>query len=88
MASTIGGLLGHSAMSPEELYAAGRDQLTDPPTVELRSGVISRIETTGDDATPAFEASLTDGGSVTARRVLLAGGMQATVSWGRRTAMR
>lgn len=78
-ASTIGGLLGHSGTTPEQLYAAGRDQLAGLPTVELRSGVVSRIETIGADAEPAFNATFTDADSVITRRVLLACGMHYSV---------
>jgi len=50
------------------------------PAVELRSGLVTRIEpAAGDGAEPAFHATLVDGGAVTARRVLLAGGMRYAV---------
>jgi thioredoxin reductase len=78
-APAIGGLLGQDGTNPEQFYAAGRDQLAPLPTVELRSGLVTRIETVGDDSEPAFNATFADGGSVTARRVLLAGGMHYAV---------
>ena len=79
-APAIGGLLGQDGTSPGELYAAGRVQLSSLPTVELRSGVVTRIEpAAGDGADPAFHAALDDGGAVTACRVLLAGGMRYAV---------
>jgi thioredoxin reductase len=64
-------------MSPSQLYAAGRDQLAALPAVELRAGVVTGIEpAAGDGADPAFRATLADGGGVSARRILLAGGMR------------
>jgi thioredoxin reductase len=79
-ASAIGGLLGQDGTSPRQLYAAGRAQLASLPAVELRSGLVTRIEpAAGDSAEPAFHATLVDGGAVTARRVLLAGGMRYAV---------
>jgi thioredoxin reductase (NADPH) len=78
-APAIGGLLGQDGTSPGQLYAAGRAQLESLPAVELRSGVVTGIEPAGDGAEPAFSATLGDGGTVTARRVLLAGGMRYVV---------
>ena len=79
-AAAIGGLLGQDGTSPAQLYAAGRAQIAELPAVELRPGVVTRIEPAGGDGEePAFRASLADGGAVTARRVLLAGGMQYEV---------
>jgi thioredoxin reductase len=79
-APAIGGLLCQDGTSPQELYAAGRAQLAPLSTVELRSGLVTRIEQVGgDDTEPAFHATLADGGAVTARRVLLAGGMHYAV---------
>jgi thioredoxin reductase len=75
-AHAVGGLLGQDGTSPGELYAAGRAQLASLPAVELRSGLVSRIEPAADGPEPAFHATLADGGAVTARRVLLAGGMR------------
>jgi len=75
-APAIGGLLGHDGISPEQLYSAGRAQLAPLPTIELRPGVITEIEALGDDSEPLFRATLVDGDPVTARRVLLAGGMR------------
>jgi thioredoxin reductase len=76
-APAIGGLLGQDGTSPRQLYAAGRAQLASLPAVELRSGLVTRIEpAAGDGAEPAFHATHLDGAAVTARRVLLAGGMR------------
>jgi thioredoxin reductase len=78
-APAIGGLLGQDGTSPGQLYAAGRAQLAALPAVELRSGLVTRIEPAGEGTEPAFHATLADGDVVTARRVLLAGGMRYAV---------
>ncbi len=76
-ATAIGGLLGQDGTSPAELYAIGREQLAAHPAVILRAGVVTAIAP-GDDS-QWFTATLADDTSVTARRVLLAGGMNYTV---------
>jgi len=68
-APAIGGLLGQDGTSPAELYTAGRAQLTELPTVELRDGVVTGIER-------GFRATLDGGETVTAERVLIATGMR------------
>jgi thioredoxin reductase len=68
-APAIGGLLGQDRTSPEQLYAAGRAQLEELPTVEHRSGSVHAVER-------GFRAILDDGSAVSAARVLLAGGMR------------
>jgi thioredoxin reductase len=73
-APAIGGLLGQDGTSPDRLYAAGRDQLTELPTVELREGVVTRI-----DAGDAFRATLASGETITAGRILIAAGMRYDV---------
>jgi thioredoxin reductase len=70
-APAIGGLLGQNGTSPARLYAAGREQLTELPTVELREGVVTGIETAGE-----FRATLAGGETITAARILIAGGMR------------
>jgi thioredoxin reductase len=70
-APAIGGLLGQDGTSPAQLYAAGREQLTELPTVELRDGVVTGIEPAG-----AFRATLAGGEPITARRILMASGMR------------
>ena len=67
----IGGLLGHDARPPSELYAAGRDELAAYPTVELRSGEVLR----GERLDAGFVLDLADGSREVAQRVLLATGM-------------
>jgi thioredoxin reductase len=79
-AHAIGGLLGQDGTSPAQLYAAGRKQIAALPSVELRAGIVTGIEpAAGDGADPAFRATLGDGATVAARRVLLAGGMRYAV---------
>jgi thioredoxin reductase len=79
-AHSIGGLLGQDGTSPAQLYAAGREQVAALPSVKLRAGVVTRIEpAAGDGADPAFRATLGDGATVAASRVLLAGGMRYAV---------
>jgi thioredoxin reductase len=70
-AEGIGGFLGQDGRPPAEFYAAGRDELAAYPAVELRSGDVVGGEA-GDDG---FELELDDGSRETARRVLLATGM-------------
>jgi thioredoxin reductase len=70
-APAIGGLLGQDGTSPAQLYAAGREQLTELATVELREGVVTGIAPGG-----AFRATLAGGETITARRILIAGGMR------------
>jgi thioredoxin reductase len=79
-AHTIGGLLCQDGTSPAQLYAAGREQVAQLPSVELRAGVVTAIESASSDgADPAFRATLNDGTAVAVRRVLLAGGMRYAV---------
>jgi thioredoxin reductase len=68
----IGGLLGHDGRPPAELYAAGRTELSAYPSVDLRSAEVRRGERTDD----LFVLELDDGSRETARRVLLATGME------------
>ena len=71
VAHGIGGLLGQDTRPPTEFYAAGRAELGAYPSVELRDGEVVRGER--DDA--RFVLELADGTRETARRVLLATGM-------------
>jgi thioredoxin reductase (NADPH) len=70
-APAIGGLLGQDSTSPARLYAAGREQLTELPAVDLRTDVVTGIE-----PARAFRATLAGGETLTAGRVLIAGGMR------------
>ncbi len=68
----IGGLLGHDGRAPAELYAMGRRELTPYPSVEVRTGeVISAERVEG-----GFVLELADGRRESARRVVLATGME------------
>ena len=87
VAEGIGGLLGHDTRPPGDFYAAGRAELAAYPTVELRSGEV--ID--GERVEEGFALELADGSTETARRVLLATGMDyripelpgAEERWGR-----
>lgn len=67
----IGGLLGHDHRPPPEFYAAGHRELAGYPSVEVRSGEV----VDGARADDAVTLELADGSRETARRVLLATGM-------------
>ena len=67
----IGGLLGHEGRPPADLYAAGRAELAALPSVEVRDAVVADGRRDGG----RFALSLADGRTETARRVLLATGM-------------
>jgi thioredoxin reductase len=79
VAHGIGGLLGHDGRPPAEFYAAARAELASYPSVELRSGEVvggERREPGGGELDGAgFVLELADGSQETARRVLLATGM-------------
>ena len=68
----VGGLLGHDGRSPAALYEAGRKELGDYPSVELRSGEV----VSGRRVDEVFELELSDGSRERTRRVLLATGME------------
>ena len=72
-APAIGGLLGQDRTSPAQLYAAGREQLEELPTVELRPGAVTAVEAVHASG---FRATLAGGETLTAARILLAGGMR------------
>jgi thioredoxin reductase len=71
-AEGIGGLLGQDGRPPAAFYAAGREELAAYPSVELRSGEVVR----GERLDAGFLLELADGSRETARRVLLATGME------------
>jgi len=83
----IGGLLGHDGRAPAELYAMGRRELIAYPSVEVRTGDVVSWE----QADGAFILELADGSRESARRVVLATGMDyrhpvlpgLTELWGR-----
>jgi len=67
-AATIGGLLGQPGTAPGSLYAAGREQLAELPSVTLADDTVT-------DLGEGFAATLASGRTVTASRLLLATGM-------------
>ncbi|WP_217923458.1 NAD(P)/FAD-dependent oxidoreductase [Miltoncostaea oceani] len=67
----IGGLLGNDGRPPADFYAAGRRELAAYPSVALRAGEVVAGARAGDRIT----LTLSDGDRVTARRVVLATGM-------------
>jgi thioredoxin reductase len=71
-AEGIGGLLGYDARPPRELYSAGRDELAKYSSVEVRMGRVTGGRVTDD----SFELEFEDGPRETARKVLLAMGME------------
>ncbi|HYZ80796.1 MAG TPA: NAD(P)/FAD-dependent oxidoreductase [Solirubrobacteraceae bacterium] len=68
----VGGLLNHDRQPPTELYARGREELTEYPTVALRDG---QVEVVRGDSHTGFTVTLDDGTAHSALRLLLAGGM-------------
>lgn len=72
VAPAIGGLLGHDRQPPHELYAQGRRELAAYPDVTFRKGRVVR----GAPTDGGSVLDLDDGSRVTAKRVLLAAGMQ------------
>src|SRR5687767_6461464 len=70
-AEGIGGLLGQDGRPPAAFYAAERDELARYPSVELRAGEVVG----GERHDSGFALELGDGSRETARRVLLATGM-------------
>ncbi|AKS30884.1 NAD(P)/FAD-dependent oxidoreductase [Mycolicibacterium goodii] len=72
VAPVIGGLLGHDRRPPRELYAQGRRELQAYPSVTFREGCVLR----GARSDGGSVLDLDDGSRVTAKRVLLATGMQ------------
>jgi thioredoxin reductase len=71
-ADGIGGLLGQDGRSPAAFYNAGREELARYPSVQLLDGDVLRGERCGD----GFSLELADGARATARRVVLATGME------------
>ena len=71
-AEGIGGLLGQDGRSPAAVYAAEREELARYPSVQLLDADVLRGERGGD----GFGLELADSGRATARRVVLATGME------------
>lgn len=68
----VGGLLNHDRRPPTALYARGREELTEYPTVALWDGEVDVVH---GDLQNGFTVTLADGTAHTALRLLLAGGM-------------
>ncbi|AKK28428.1 NAD(P)/FAD-dependent oxidoreductase [Mycobacterium sp. EPa45] len=68
----VGGLLGFDGRPPAELYALGREQLTQYPSVEVITGEV----VDGADLGNGFRLVLADDSERTTRRVLLATGVE------------
>lgn len=71
VAEGIGGLLGSDTRPPADFYAAGRKEIAAYPTVEVRRGEVVG----GQRSESGFVLDLADGSEETARRLLLATGM-------------
>ncbi|WP_019969999.1 NAD(P)/FAD-dependent oxidoreductase [Mycobacterium sp. 141] len=71
----VGGLLGHDGRPPAELYAAGRSELASYPTVRVLDGEVATVRRIDG----VFDVRLNAGQTESARRVLLATGMDYQV---------
>ncbi|MFN3007983.1 NAD(P)/FAD-dependent oxidoreductase [Mycolicibacterium wolinskyi] len=71
-ARAIGGLLGHDRRPPAELYATGRRELAEYPSVQYVAGEVISGKTVDD----RHVLELDSGETIAARRVLLATGMR------------
>ena len=69
--SAIGGLLGQSGVAPVELRRAGREQLVDLPTVEVRDAAV----VDADVGSERLEVRLSDGSELRTRALVLAHGL-------------
>jgi thioredoxin reductase len=69
--SAIGGLLGHSDVAPVELRRAGREQLVDLPTVEVRDAAV----VDADVGAERLGVRLSDGSELRTRALVLAHGL-------------
>ena len=69
--SAIGGLLGHSGVAPVELRRAGREQLVDFPTVEVRDAAVIGAELESG----RLGLRLCDGSELRTRALVLAHGL-------------
>src|SRR5919112_3695465 len=74
-AAHVGGLLGQEGTSPDELYAAGREQLARYDTVVVRDEEAVEARAEGD----GFVVALGDGGEARTRTLVLATGMDYEV---------
>jgi thioredoxin reductase len=69
--SAIGGLLGHSGVAPVELRRAGREQLVDLPSVEVRDAAV----VDADMGSERLGVRLSDGSELRTRALVLAHGL-------------
>jgi thioredoxin reductase len=69
--SAIGGLLGQSGVAPVELRRAGREQLVDLPTVEVRDAAV----VDADVGSERLAVRLGDGSELRTRALVLAHGL-------------
>jgi thioredoxin reductase len=74
-ADHVGGLLGHDGTPPDELYERGREQVRAYDTVKFREAEVIDAEGAGED----FSVTLGDGSQVSAKALVLAGGMDYEV---------
>jgi thioredoxin reductase len=70
-AHAVHGYLTRDGAAPLDILRAARTELVHYPTVELRSGIVTDVA----GARGAFTVGMADGGTVEARRVLLATGV-------------
>ena len=72
VSSAIGGLLGHGGVAPAELRRAGREQLAEFPTIELRDAAVVDANVERE----VFAVRLHDGQKLRTRAVVLAHGLR------------
>jgi thioredoxin reductase len=69
--SAIGGLLGQNGVAPVELRSAGREQLEDLPTVDVRDAAVIDA----DNGSERLGVRLSDGSELRTRALMLAHGL-------------
>jgi thioredoxin reductase len=70
--NAVGGLLAQGGVAPAQLRRAGREQLADHPTVELRGDEVLDVERTAE----GLSVSLDGGASVRTRALVVAHGLR------------
>ena len=71
-ANAVGGLLAQGGVAPADLRGAGREQLADLPTVEVRSAAVLDV----DSLAEGFAVTLDGGTPVRTRSLVLAHGLR------------